>query len=54
MKVISQVSAGLALLKEERRKVDFDHIWFSRKTAILEGDTICTGSVLHIDKDGTA
>ena len=35
--------------KKEREKLIFDHVWFSRKTAILEGDAMYmymyTGSI---------
>ena len=51
------MSVELASLKEERRKGEksiLDHVWFSRKTTVLEGDAMYTGSILHVDNDGAA
>ena len=47
-------SIELASLQEEKRKVNFDRDWFSRKTAILESKSMCSGSISHVDSDGEA
>ena len=45
----------VSLAKEERRrKVDFDCVWFSRKTAVLESTSMFSGSISHVDNDGDA
>ena len=40
--------------KEEGEKSIFDRVWFSMKTAVLEGDAMYTGSISHVDNDGAA
>ena len=40
--------------KEEGEKLIFDHVWFSGKTAVLEGAAMYSDSILHVDNDNDA
>ena len=61
MKVSGWASVELASLKERKKerkkegeKSIFDRVWFSRKTAVLEGAAMYSGSILHVDNDSEA
>ena len=32
--------------------MDFDHVWFSMKTVVLESDAMYIGSISHVDNNG--
>ena len=36
------------------RAANFDCVWFSRKTAVLESTSMFSGSISHVDNDGVA
>ena len=40
--------------KKKGEKSIFDCVWFSRKTAILEGAAMHSGSISHVDNDSEA
>ena len=40
--------------EEEGEKTIFDHVWFSRKTAVLDSRIMSSGSISHVDNDGEA
>ena len=54
MKVSALLSECQVVLAERREKSIFDRVWYSRKTAILEGAAMYSGSILHVDNDSEA
>ena len=48
---VSQVSP---IERKKGEKSIFDHVWFSMRTAVLEGASMCTGSIAHVDNDSEA
>ena len=49
-----KLSECLVNLTEEGGESRFLTVWFSMKTAVLEGDIMYTGSISHIDNESEA
>ena len=51
---LSECRVSLTERKKKGEKSIFDRVWFSRKTAILEGAAMYSGIILHVDNDSKA